>query len=347
MGTSIILTGLRANGEFHLGNYLGAMLPMVELQGSTAGEHQLNMFVPDIHSFTTPIDHSQLYSQILYNLRSFVAAGLDINSEHTYIYRQSHIPALSELTVILNNFSFFGELSRMTQFKDKSSQLQHKSVSVGLFDYPVMMAADILLYGAEWVPVGEDQWQHIEFTRTIGERFNNKFGEIFTLPKPPSQQADFIRLDQGVRIRSLRNPEKKMSKSVEDPSGTILLSDNPDAAAQKIMSATTDSSGSINFDFSAQPGVSNLLQILALLSHQSQAEVTAKWVGKTNYGELKSAVADEVKHFLSDFQQKLENVNEATVIDRLEKDELTMNEVANSMLSKVQTAVGLRPAHTP
>jgi tryptophanyl-tRNA synthetase len=172
MNKEVILTGLRANGEFHLGNYLGAILPMVNLQQKHANDYQLNMFVPDLHSFTTLIDHSTLYDQTIQNLKMFLAAGLDINQPNTYIYRQSYIPAHSELTWILDCFSYFGELSRMTQFKDKSEGKDN--VSVGLFNYPVLMAADILLYNAKWIPVGEDQRQHVEFARDLSMRINNK-----------------------------------------------------------------------------------------------------------------------------------------------------------------------------
>jgi tryptophanyl-tRNA synthetase len=234
MNKEVILTGLRANGEFHLGNYLGAILPMVNLQQKHANDYQLNMFVPDLHSFTTPIDHSTLYDQTIQNLKMFLAAGLDINQPNTYIYRQSYIPAHSELTWILDCFSYFGELSRMTQFKDKSEGKDN--VSVGLFNYPVLMAADILLYNAKWIPVGEDQRQHVEFARDLSMRINNKFGKVFVVPEDNAKQTEFSDRTEPIRIRSLRTPEKKMSKSVEDPAGTILLSDNPFDAAQKVMS---------------------------------------------------------------------------------------------------------------
>ena len=158
MTRPVILTGLRANNDLHLGNYLGALLPVVEMQKQYAGKYQINLFVPDLHSFTTPIDHSKLQKQIMHNLKVFVAAGLDISDENTYIYRQSYIPPHSELAVILNCFTYIGELSRMTQFKEKGEG--KTNVSAGLFDYPVLMAADILLYGAKYVPVGADQTQH-------------------------------------------------------------------------------------------------------------------------------------------------------------------------------------------
>lgn len=341
MTKEVILTGLRSNSEFHLGNYLGAILPMVEMQIKHTGSCQLNMFVPDLHSFTTPIDHNNLYEQSLNNLQVFVAAGLDIANDDTFIYRQSYISAHSELTWILNCFSYFGELSRMTEFKDKSDG--QANVSVGLFNYPVLMAADILLYGAKWVPVGEDQRQHLELTRDLAIRLNNKFGEIFVVPQEWQKQLEFAGIDKGVRIRSLRNPEKKMSKSVEDSAGTILLSDSPDDVTKKVLGATTDSEGVIRYDFEKQPGISNLLQILALLSNRSQADINTEWEGKNSYGELKNTAADAVKIFLSDFQQKLESVDMALIVKKLEEGEARMTELANAKLKEVQIAVGLRP----
>jgi tryptophanyl-tRNA synthetase len=341
MDKEVILTGLRSNAEFHLGNYLGAILPMVELQKKHAEHYQLNMFVPDLHSFTTPIDHGALYEQTIANLKVFIAAGLDINNENTFIYRQSYIPAHSELTWILDCFSGFGELSRMTEFKDKSQK--QENVSVGLFNYPVLMSADILLYNAKWVPVGEDQRQHVEFARDLGMRMNNKFGELFVVPEDNTKQTEFAGRSEPVRIRSLRNPERKMSKSVEDPAGTIMLSDSPDEAAQKVTSATTDSEGAIHWDWQKQPGITNLLQILSLLSSRSKEEVISEWEGKSSYGELKAAVAESVRNFLGDFQQKLSQVNHDQLMQKLEADEAAMSTVANQTLERVQQAVGLRP----
>jgi tryptophanyl-tRNA synthetase len=341
MNKEVILTGLRSNAEFHLGNYLGAILPMVNLQKSHAGQYQLNMFVPDLHSFTTPIVHNNLYDQTLHNIKVFVASGLDINQPDTYIYRQSYIPAHSELTWVLSCFTGYGELSRMTEFKDKSQK--QENVTAGLFNYPVLMAADILLYGAKWVPVGEDQRQHVEFTRDLAIRMNNKFGDIFVIPEDNSKQTEFSGRIEPIRIRSLRNPDKKMSKSVEDPAGTVLLTDNPDDAAQKVMSATTDSVGAIHYDWENQPGVTNLLQILYLLNGTSKDEVVAVWEGKSSYGELKSVVAQSVKSFLQDFQSKLSQVNHDQLMQKLEADEAKMSNAANSTLERVQKVVGLRP----
>lgn len=339
MNKEIILTGIRSNEEPTLGNYLGAMLPMVALQQKFADSHQINMFVPDLHSFTTPIDHAKLYKNTITNLKYFVAAGLDLGNEDTHIYRQSKVPAHSELTVILNNFTYFGELSRMTQFKEKSAGSDN--VSVGLFDYPVLMAADILLYGARWVPVGDDQKQHLELTRDIALRFNNKFGEIFKVPEAWEKQFAFASLDSGIRIRSLSEPTRKMSKSISDPRGTILLSDEPEAAAKKVMSATTDSVSEIHFDWEAQPGITNLLQILALLTDRAQADVNAEWTGKTAYGDLKTTVAGVVRTFLADFQSALVLIDDEALLHKLAEGEQAMNERAAATLARVQRAVGL------
>ena len=341
MSKEVILTGIRSNEEPTLGNYLGAFVPMVQLQQHYAGHYQLNMFVPDLHSFTTPIDHKTLYENTLTNLKYFIAAGLDITDEHTFLYRQSFIPAHSELTWILDCFTGFGEMSRMTQFKEKSADTNN-NVTVGLFNYPVLMAADILLYNARWVPVGEDQFQHLEITRDIALRMNRKFGELFTIPEPTAKQTAFIQRDTGLRIRSLTNPEKKMSKSSNDQKSKINLADTPAQARKKIMAATTDSLGVINFDWQRQPGITNLLQLLAILTNRPQAEVNAEWVGQTQYGPLKRAVAEAVAAFLTDFQARLANISDETLLATLERSERAMNEVASITLLRVQKAVGLR-----
>lgn len=340
MNKEVILTGIRSNDEPTLGNYLGAFLPMAQLQKKYAGTHQLNMFVPDLHSITTPVKYDNLYENSIKNIKYFIASGLDIKNPDTLIYRQSYIAAHSELTWILDCFSYFGEISRMTEFKEKASN--QANVSVGLLNYPILMAADILLYGAKWVPVGEDQRQHLELTRDLAIRLNNKFGELVIVPEDWNKQLEFSGQDAGVRIRSLRNPEKKMSKSVEDPAGTILLSGKPDEAAQKVMSATTDSLNRLKFDWENQPGVTNLLQILALLGGRSQSEVNSQWEGKASYGELKNAVAEAVKIFLTDFQAKLSELNQEQIIQKLEADEQAAKKIADATLLKIQKAVGLR-----
>src|SRR3569833_2343647 len=209
MNKEVILTGIRANNDLHIGNYFGALLPMVDMAKTKSDKYHINLFVPDLHSFTTPIDYSQLYEQSLHNVRLFAAAGLPLDNPDIRVYRLSYIPAHSELTWILDCFTGFGEMSRMTQFKDRSTQLGNDRVSVGIFNYPVLMAADILLYGAKYVPVGDDQSQHIEFARDIAERLNSQFGELFILPEPVAKQHEFFGKDQGLRIKDLVDPSKK------------------------------------------------------------------------------------------------------------------------------------------
>ncbi len=351
----VILTGLRANNDLHIGNYFGALLPLIDMAKKHAGEYQINLFVPDLHSFTTPIDFSQLKEQIQNNLKLFVAAGLPLDNPDVFIYRQSYIPAHSELTVIMNSFTGIGEMVRMTQFKDKSAKLGADRVSVGLFDYPVLMACDILLYGASYVPVGDDQSQHLEITRDLAQRMNSQFAAprsdvdtstsgdgLFTVPYEVKKQHEFFGKDQGLRIKDLVDPTKKMSKSDESGKGIIFLSDDPKSAAKKIMGATTDSVGEINLDYEKQPGISNLLQILALFQGQALETVVKKYKGQTSYGELKKDVAAATEAFLSDFQANYQQVDVKALEAKLASSEAKMNEIANATLLKVQKAVGLR-----
>ena len=342
MSKPVILTGLRANNDLHIGNYFGALLPMIDMAQAKSEEFQVNLFVPDLHSFTTPIDHSALHDQILHNVRIFAAAGLPLDKEDIRLYRQSYVPAHSELTWILDCFTGMGEMSRMTQYKDKSSKLSEDRVTVGLFNYPVLMGADILLYGATYVPEGDDQTQHLEFTRDIAERMNAKFGNIFVVPKPVKLQHEFFGKDQGLRIRDLLDPTRKMSKSDETGKGVIFMSDTPDAAAKKIMGATTDSKASIHYDYKEQPGISNLLEIFALLAKRPITEVAIEFEGKSNYGELKGEVAQLVKDFLTDFQKRLAETNDTRLLEKLQQDEVAMNIQANATLLRAQKAVGLR-----
>lgn len=363
MTKPVILTGLRANNDLTIGNYFGGILPMIDMAKTRSSDFQINMFIPDLHSFTTPINHDELYGQILHNARLFGAAGLPLDNDSIHLYRQSHISAHSELTWILDCFTGFGEMSRMTQFKDKSTNRvnldltqadadDHKrevvrklfrDTSVGLFNYPVLMAADILLYGAQYVPVGDDQTQHLEFTRDIAERMNNRFGELFIVPEPVAKQHEFFGKDQGLRIKDLVDPTKKMSKSDETGKGVIFLGDDPEIAAKKIMSATTDDKANVHLDRQEQPGISNLLEILALLRGQAVEETAAQFAGESRYGDFKKVVADEMKVFLTDFQSNLNNVDDHAVLAKLEASEKAMREQANETLLKVQQAVGLRP----
>lgn len=337
MSKTVILTGLRANNDLHLGNYFGGLLPLIDMAKNKSSEYQVNLFVPDLHSFTTPINHNALQDGIRRNLRVFVAAGLPLDNPDVHIYRQSYIPAHSELTWVLDCFTGVGEMQRMTQFKDKSSGLGDERISVGLFNYPVLMAADILLYGATYVPVGDDQTQHLEFTRNIAERLNSRFGELFVVPKPTKQQHEFFGKDQGLRIKDLADPSKKMSKSEDSGKGVIFLTDEPAEARKKIMAATTDSVGKVQYADS-QPGVVNLLEILKLLGGNPD-----DFLDQDQYGPLKDAVAKQVTDFLSKFQDDLAKIDDNSIENKLKESEAAMNQQANATLLKVQRAVGLRP----
>jgi tryptophanyl-tRNA synthetase len=342
MNKPVILTGLRANNDLHLGNYFGALLPLIDMAKKHADDYQVNLMMADLHSFSTPIDHSKLQEQIQANLRTYVAAGLPLDHDNIRIFRESYIPAHSELAHILDCFTGVGEMRRMTQFKDKSAKIGNDRVSMALLNYPPLMAADILLYNSTYVPVGDDQTQHLEYTRDIAERMNSKFGELFTVPKAVKEQHEFFGKDQGLRIKDLVDPSKKMSKSDESGKGIIFLNDKPEEAAKKIMSATTDSVGSISYDQTAQPGISNLIQILALLQNKSIQDITAQYEGQTQYGPFKQALAEAVSSFLTDFQAKQAEVDSKVLISKLEFSESAMNETANATLLKVQKAVGLR-----
>lgn len=334
-----ILTGIRVNGEMTIGNFLGSLVPMVRLANKYKSDYNINIFVPDLHTIISDVD-GDLQKNLIHSLKYYFAAGLEPN-ENVHIYRQSYIPAHSELNWILNCVASVGELNRMTQFKDKSDGKE--SVNAGIFDYPVLMAADILLYDAEYVPVGEDQFQHLELTRNIAIRANNRFGyELFTPPVKTADQAKFMGLENGIRIRDLQNPEKKMSKSTLAENSKIMLSDTPEAAAKKIMSATTDSFGVIKYDMFNQPGVSNLLQIEALVNDIPLQDVISTWAGETRYGDLKKKVAESVKTFLETFQARLAEIDDQVVLEHLEAGEEYANSVANAKLLEVQKAFGLR-----
>ena len=337
MAKKVILTGIRANNDLHIGNYFGALLPIVDMAKAKSEEYQVNLFMPDLHSFTTPIDHNKLQSSIMNSLRVFVAAGLPLQNPNVHIYRQSYVAAHSELTLLLNNFTGVGEMERMIQYKEKSTKLGKDRVSLGLLDYPVLQAADILLYGASYIPVGDDQTQHLEFTRDIAVRMNAKFGNLFTVPVSVKEQHEFFGKDQGLRIKDLADPTKKMSKSDETGKGVIFLNDSPEDARKKIMSAETDSFGKIAHDRERQPGISNLLELLELFGGNAQ-----DFIGSTSYGKLKDAVASRVVEFLSDFQVKLTQINENQLRAKLASSEAAMNSQAGEVLAAVQKAVGLR-----
>lgn len=347
MDKKVILTGLRANNELTVGNYFGAIKPLIDMAKTKTEDYRFHIFVPDLHSFTTPIDHSKLFGNVISNIRMYAALGLPLDHRDVLIYRQSFIPAHSELTWILDCFSGYGELLRMTQFKqrildnDSAEQEHDDRITAGLFNYPVLMAADILLYDAKYIPVGEDQTQHLEFTRDLAIRFNNRFGEIFTVPEEVKKQHDFFQKGQALRIRDLLEPHKKMSKSYGS-AGSIFLSEQPTEAYAKIMRATTDNVGSINFDPENQPGISNLLTLTSLMDERSIEDTIMEWQGKTSYGEFKRALAEKTKAFLTKVQSELNDIDDNQLLNKLSNDEQQLNETANKKLLKVQKAVGLR-----
>lgn len=343
MTKPVILTGLRANNDLTIGNYFGAMLPIIKMAQTHTDDYQINMFIPDLHSFTTPIDHEQLLSQVKQNARFFAAAGLPLDNPGILLYRQSYVPAHSELTWILDCFTGVGEMGRMIEYKEKSVKIGDDRVSVGLFNYPVLMAADILLYDAVYVPVGEDQRQHLEFARHIGDRINAQFGDVLTVPNPVEKQTEFFKKGKVLRIMDLQIPTKKMSKSDEGSKGVIFLTDTPHEAAKKVMAAATDDKASINFDPIEQPGISNLLQILAQLRGQSLDDVELEFKGQSSYGDFKRTVSEEIAGFLTTFQAKLAEIDDSAITAVFERSERSANEQANATLLRVQQAVGLRP----
>jgi tryptophanyl-tRNA synthetase len=267
-----ILSGIQPSGTLHLGNYLGAVKQWV------AGQNDDAFYcVVDLHALTLQIEPAALHEQTVDCVASLLAAGLD--PDVCTLFIQSHVPYHAQLAGLLENVATFGELSRMTQFKEKASR--QEGYRAGLFTYPVLMAADILLYETTHVPVGDDQRQHLELTREIAERFNNRFGAIFTLPvgvQPPS----------GARIMDLQEPTRKMSKSISSPMGTIYLGDEPSEIEKKIKRAVTDTDGEVRFDWEAKPGLSNLLEIYSSLTGEKPADVAARY---TRYGELKDDLA--------------------------------------------------------
>lgn len=333
-----ILTGIRVNSELTLGNFLGALLPMTRLANKYSDDYNVNIFVADLHTIIAEQDGG-LQHNLLMLIKMYLAAGLKVN-ENVHIYRQSYVPATSEMTWILNCVATMGELGRMIQYKEKGKG--EDSCNVGIFDYPVLMATDILLFDGNYIPVGQDQFQHIELTRDIAIRVNHRFGDIFTVPEKTAEQAKFMGTSDGIRIRDLANPEKKMSKSAKTENSKIMMMDDPAKVAKKIMSATTDSLGEIDFDLKERPGISNLLQIEALVNDRPLDEVVAEWKGKSNYGDLKKKVAESVSTMLMDFQARLAEISDEEVYDLLETGEKYANELANAKLLKLQKAFQLR-----
>jgi tryptophanyl-tRNA synthetase len=340
-----ILSGIKNTGTPHIGSYLGFYLPLAKLykeKVNSSADFKLNLFIPDLHALTvtkdTATDYKRMGEDTMQNLKLYMACGIDFDDPNVTVYRQSRVPAHSELCVLLNNFTGFGELSRQTQFKD--SQQKGDDVTAGFFDYPVLMAADILLYGATYIPTGEDQRQHIELTRDIAQRFNSKFGEIFTLPVEYKKQVEFAMQEEPVRIMSLSEPTNKMSKSVTDPKGTVDLTDTPEIATKKIMSAITDSMANIKLNRLEQPGIYNLLQIISIFTNQKLKDVEAKYSGSDRYGDLKKDVAEVVSKFLEGTQLKLNQISDEEVFKVLESGEAEANIIANQSCSKSPQSLG-------
>lgn len=321
-----ILSGIKPTGKLTLGNYIGAIRNFVKLQD----EGSSFLFVADLHALTLPIDPEVLRNNSRDLVAFYLAAGL--NPKKSTIFLQSDVPAHSELTVILQNYLYMGELSRMTQFKDKSSKMKEEAIGLGLFAYPVLMASDIVIYDSKRVPVGEDQIQHVELARDLVKRFNNRYGDVLVMPK-----AEMVKV--GARIMSLSDPTKKMSKS--DPKGDIYLSDDINVVRKKIMSAVTDMVAKVHYDPINQPGISNLMTIMSSLSGKSFEQIEKEFEGK-GYGDFKRAVADVVCEEISKLQEKYNSVISSGLVDEvLAQGAKQASVIANATLKRVQKAIGL------
>ena len=325
-GKKILYSGMQATGTLTLGNYLGALKNWVNL----TDEYECIYGVMDLHSLTL----RQVPAEFRKNARSlyalYVAAGLD--PEKNCIYYQSHVSGHAELSWILGCFTYMGELNRMTQFKDKAAK-HADNINAGLYTYPVLMAADILLYQADVVPVGVDQMQHLELTRDIAERFNNIYGDVFTIPEPYIGKV-------GAKIMSLQDPTKKMSKSDENPNASIYLMDDPDAIMRKCKRAVTDSEAQILYR-DEQPGVKNLIDIYSACTGKKPEEVVAEFDGK-GYGDFKMAVGESVVSVLKPLQEEVERLSkDKAYIDGIIKENAEKaNYYAMKTLRKVQKKVG-------
>jgi tryptophanyl-tRNA synthetase len=321
-----IFSGIQPSGSVTLGNYIGAMKQFVELQN----EYNCYYCIVDQHAITVAQDRLALRKNIRSLAALYLAVGLDPNKATLFI--QSEVPAHAQAGWMLQCVAYIGELERMTQFKDKSQGKD--AVSAGLLTYPPLMAADILLYSADLVPVGEDQKQHLELTRDLAERFNKKYNDIFTIPE--------VRIPKvGARIMSLADPTKKMSKSDANPKAFITLLDDPKQIEKKIKSAVTDSDGIVKFDKENKPGVSNLLSIYSILNNESIEQIEARYEGK-GYGEFKTDVAEVVVNALAPIQAKHKDLIESDALDEiLDQGAEKANAVAHKMIKKMENAMGL------
>ncbi|MCI5543224.1 MAG: tryptophan--tRNA ligase [Candidatus Onthovivens sp.] len=322
------LSGIKPTGNLTLGNYIGALKNFKKFQD----DYENFIFIADLHALTLPIDPVELRNNTKDIVAFYIAAGLD--PEKTTIFLQSDVSAHSEINSILQNYLYMGELSRMTQFKDKSKKMNENAIGLGLFAYPVLMCGDILLYNADIVPVGEDQKQHVELCRDLVHRFNNRYNkEVFKMPEPIIPKV-------GARIMSLSDPTRKMSKS--DPKGDIFLKDDLNVVRKKIMSAVTDLGSDIYYDPENKPGISNLIQIYASLKDISIEETENIFKDCHKYGEFKKAVADVVVDVLAPFQEKYKEVLASGKIDEiLDEGAKRASYIANKTLNKVKKTVGL------
>ncbi len=327
----IVLSGITPSGKLHVGNYLGALHNFVQLQNS--GKYNCYFFLSDLHSLTESASPIERADHIIDIATNYLAAGLDPKKSTLFI--QSHVPAHAELAWVLNSICPMGELERMTQYKDKSARME---TNAGLFTYPALMTADIILYDAEFVPVGDDQDQHLELARTLARKFNSRFGETFIEPKALHTATP--------RVMSLADPLKKMSKSV--PNGCLFLDDEPEVIKKKIMSAVTDSGSEVKFDEASKPGVSNLLMILsAATRHGGQAgktipELEKEFAGK-NYGQFKAAVAESLIPYLAPIREKKAKLMEdpKKILKAFATGDKKANKVAGAKLKEVYEKVGL------
>lgn len=328
-----VLSGIQPTaGSFHLGNYLGAVRQWVALQET----HDAFYMVVDLHAITVPQDPAELRANTRLAVAQLLAAGLD--PERCTLFVQSHVPEHAQLGWVMNCLTGFGEASRMTQFKDKSAKQGVDRATVGLFTYPVLQVADILLYQANQVPVGEDQRQHIELTRDLAERFNGRFGQTFTVPAP------YI-LKETAKIYDLQDPAVKMSKSASTPKGLINLLDDPKATAKKVKSAVTDTDTVIRFDAEKKPGVSNLLSILSTLSGSSVEDLERSYEGK-GYGALKTDLAEAMVEFVTPFRASTqEYLDDPETLDSiLAKGAEKARAVAAETLAQTYDRMGFLPA---
>ncbi len=324
----ILYSGMQATNTLTLGNYLGALKNWVHL----SEEYDCYYGVMDLHSLTVRQDPAAFRKNAKSLYALYVAAGL--SPEENILYFQSHVSAHAELAWILNCFTYMGELNRMTQFKDKAAK-HTDNVNAGLYTYPVLMAADILLYQADLVPVGADQKQHLEICRDIAARFNGIYGDVFTIPEPYIAKT-------GAKIQSLSDPEKKMSKSDENPNGAVLLLDDRDTVLRKFKRAVTDSESEVRFDPETKPGVSNLINIYSCVTGRSKEDIEKEFEGK-GYGDFKAAVGEVVADELAPLQKRYnELMTEKTYLEeRIRENDQKASYAANKTLRKVRKKVGL------